>query len=170
MRISPISIAFAALALAQSVLACDSDSTPIFDCQASNGHKFIELCSSPSVDANGYLQYRFGSLDKDGNEKAVEFEYPTNRSGSLKHFVAATYIHEGTYTQSVRFATSNFSYSVFTQVHGKRDQGAGVEVRNLSTGKTTVISCNERPRFYIFELKGLLACDPQTPLGKVCIE
>jgi len=160
----------ATLAFARIALACESDTPALFSCEASKGRKFIELCASSPMATDGSLQYRFGSLDENGSEKAVEFEYPANRSGSLRHFYGATYTHQGTYTQSVRFATPTFSYSVFTQARGVRDLGAGVEIRNLATGKTTVISCSERPRFYIFELKGFLACDAKTPVGNRCIK
>ena len=160
----------ASLALASPALACESGSFPLFGCEASKSTKFIELCAPSPVGEDGYLQYRFGSLDSDGRDKAVELEYPAKRAGSLKAFFGATYTHQGVYTQSVRFATPAFSYTVFTEARGNRELGAGVKVRNLATGKTTVVSCSERPRFYIFELKGLLACDPETPVGTACIK
>ena len=47
---------------------------------------------------------------------------------------------------------------------------AGVDVRDRKSGKTTTISCSERPRFYIFELKGLVPCDPETPVGTACVK
>lgn len=168
---SAASILVASILLVQATSACETDSTPIFGCQAANGHKFIQLCaSSPVAAEDGFLQYRFGSLDPDGEEKALEFEFPAQRSGSLDHFHGATYTHQGVYIQSVRFVSGTFSYSVFTRAHGRKDLGAGVEVRNLRTGKTVVVSCSERPRFYIFELKGRVACDPDTPLGTACIQ
>lgn len=161
----------ASLVFVRAAAACDSDSTAIFGCQAANGRKFIELCASSSVaPESGYLQYRFGTLGSGGEEKELELEFPAKRQGSFKHFVGATYTHQGIYTQSVRFATTAFNYSVFTRTKGKNDLGAGVEVRDLRTGKTTVVSCSERPRFYIFELKDLVACDPETPVGTACIK
>jgi hypothetical protein len=150
--------------------ACDEDSVSLFSCQAADGRKFIELCSSSPLRAGGFLQYRFGALDKEGREKAVELVYPTNRAGSLKRFFGATYTYKGTYTQSVRFSTGQYSYTVYTNANGARDEGAGVEVRNLSTGKLVEVTCSERPRFYIFELTGLIDCDAETPVGKACIK
>ena len=47
---------------------------------------------------------------------------------------------------------------------------AGVEVRDRKSGKTSIVSCSERPRFYIFELKGLVGCDPETPVGTACVK
>jgi hypothetical protein len=44
-----------------------------------------------------------------------------------------------------------------------------VQVKARASGKVTTIYCSERPRFYVFELQGLLACDPETPVGKACI-
>ena len=152
-------------------LACDSGSFPLFGCEAAKSTTFIELCAPSPLDAqSGYLRYRFGSLDKDGNDKAVELEYPTEASGSLKRFYAATYTHGGVYTQSVRFVSGNFSYTVFTRSRGMQTIDAGVEVRDRKSGKTSTVSCSERPRFYIFELKGLVACDPETPVGTACVK
>ena len=163
---------FAALALsAGPAHACDADSVSLFRCDAASSRKFIELCAPSPVDARtGYLYYRFGSLDKDGSEKAVELEYPKDNAGSLKKFYAATYTHKGIYTQSVRFVSGNFGYTVFTRAQGMKELDAGVEVRDRKSGKTTTISCSERPRFYIFELKGLVPCDPETPVGTACVK
>src|SRR4051794_3550599 len=100
----------ALLAMASpAVLACGSDAVPLFGCEAAKSRKFIELCAPSPLDAqSGYLRYRYGSLDKDGAEQAVELEYPDADPGSLKRFYAATYTHEGVYTQSVRFVSGNF--------------------------------------------------------------
>jgi len=46
---------------------------------------------------------------------------------------------------------------------------AGVEVRDTKSGRTSTISCSERPRFYIHELQGFVDCDAETPVGKACI-
>ena len=123
------------------------------------------------VDAkSGYLRYRFGSLDEDGNEKTLEFEYPPADTFSFKPFYAATYTRGGVYTQSVRFVAGNYGYTVFTRARGSQTLEAGVEVRDRKSGKTSVVSCSERPRFYIFELKGLVPCDPETPVGTACVK
>jgi len=162
---------FALLAIVSSAAcACPSDSFALFSCDAAGSRKFIELCAPSPVDASGFLLYRFGSLDKEGSEKAIELEYPTQLAGSLKRFHAATYTHRGIYTQSVRFVSGDHDYTVFTRAQGSRELDAGVEVRNRKTGKTSIISCSERPRFYIFELKGLVPCDPETPVGNACVK
>ena len=107
---------------------------------------------------------------RDGVEKAVELEYPAERRGSLKRFYAATYTHGGVYTQSVRFVTGNFVYTVYTRARGSQTIDAGVEVRDRKSGKTSIVPCSERPRFYIFELKGLVPCDSETPVGTACVK
>jgi hypothetical protein len=111
-----------------------------------------------------------GSQDKDGIETAVELEYPAESAGSLKRFYAATYTHGGLYTQSVCFVSGNFGYTVFTRSRGVETVAAGVDVRDRKSGRTTTISCSEQPRFYIFELKGLVPCDPETPVGTACVK
>ena len=151
--------------------ACESGSFPLFGCEAAKSRKFIELCAPSPLDAKtGYLRYRFGSQDEDGAEKTVELEYPADAAGSLKKFYGATYTDGGVYTQSVRFVAGNYGYTVFTRARGMQTVAAGVEVRDRKSGKTTVISCSERPRFYIYELKGLIACDPETPVGLACVK
>jgi hypothetical protein len=156
--------------LSSATHACDNGSVALFGCDAANSRKFIELCAPSPLDAqSGYLLYRFGSLDKEGVEKAVELEYPANVRDSLKRFYAATYTHGGVYTQSVRFASGNFGYTVLTRARGSQTIDAGVEVRDRKSGKTNTVSCSERPRFYIFELKGLVPCDPETPVGTACV-
>jgi hypothetical protein len=157
--------------VAPSAGACDADSTALFRCEASNGRKFIELCAPSPLDAQtGYLVYRFGSLGKDGAERAVELEYPDDAEGSLKRFYAATYTHGGVYTQSVRFVSGGFGFTVFTRARGSEVLDAGVEVRDRKSGKTSIVSCSEIPRFYIYDLKGLVPCDPETPVGRACVK
>jgi len=53
---------------------------------------------------------------------------------------------------------------------GLQTISAGVEVRDRKSGKTSIVSCSERPRFYIFELQGLVPCDPETPIGTACVK
>ena len=157
--------------LSAATLACESGSVSLFRCDAANSRKFIELCVPSPLDAqSGYLYYRFGSLDNDGTGKAVELEYPANRAGSLKRFYAATYTDRDVYTQSVRFISGNFEYTVFTRAQGMQELDAGVEVRDRNSGKTSIVSCSESPRFYIFDLKGLVPCDSETPVGTACVK
>lgn len=106
----------------------------------------------------------------------MELEYPDAPAGSLGQFFGAVYTHRGVYTQSVRFRSSGFSYTVFTESWPDADSAegtagsAGVTVRNLRTHKSTTVDCSERPRFYIFELQDVIACDSETPVGKACIQ
>jgi hypothetical protein len=157
--------------LCGSAKACESGTFALFSCDAEKSRKFIELCAPSPLDGeSGYLVYRYGSLNEDGEVKSVELEYPARPEGSLKRFYAATYTHAGVYTQSVRFVSGNFGYTVFTRSRGTQTVAAGVEVRNRRSGKTSAVACNERPRFYIYELQGLVACDPETPIGTACIK
>jgi hypothetical protein len=159
------------LAAASTASACDGDATAIFACEAADGRKFIELCALPPASGDaGYLEYRFGAQAAGGGRAKAELEFPPDREGSYARFLGATYTHHGVYTQSVRFVSGDFSYRVFIRARGSRDVGAGVDVRNLRTGRTTSVACSERPRFYIHELKALVACDPDTPVGRACIE
>ena len=164
-----LSIALANLGAA--AFACDSGTFALFGCEAAGGKKYIELCASSPIDAeDSFLEYRFGAQDRDGNEKSVELVYPPSRTGSFKHFYGATYTSKsGVYTQSIRFETAKASYEVYTEARGNSTVAAGVRVRELASGKTANVACSERPRFYIYELKGRVGCDPGTPVGRACI-
>jgi len=110
------------LGLSSAALACEDGTFSIFGCDASHGRKFIELCGPSPLDAaSGFLVYRFGST-KDEKD-VVELSYPAERPGSLDRFYAATYTHHGVYTQSVRFVSGHFSYTVFTKAKGMEELG-----------------------------------------------
>lgn len=155
-----------------SAWACDPGGDALFACDAANSTKYIELCASGDLHGDdGALQYRFGKLGEDGTRGEVELAYPETPVGSLAKFLGSVYHDaEDVYVQSVRFENAGYSYTVFTEARGMEELGAGVHVRNLKTGKVTTIDCSERPRFYIFELEDVLACDPETPVGRACIE
>jgi len=192
---SGLLLVFAVLpAVAQACLGGDNHETPVFQCEASNGKKYIELCFNDGYDAGyatapneaSYLVYRFGALDEHQDAGTIELEYPARNEDSFKKFFAARYSSGKWYTQSIRFVSGNFDYTVFTHWRGAteeeaadefsvaKDEGVeedGVEIRNRTTGKRSYVWCSERPRFYIQELKDLVACDKQTPAGAAaCIE
>lgn len=169
---------FAGLFLHSGVAqACEAGAQPIFSCEADDGRKFIELCASAEPGGPpAELQYRFGSQTPEGRDDAVELVFPEKPAGSLGRFFGAVYTRGDVYTQSVRFKSAGFSYTVFTESWPDADSAegaagsAGVTVRNLRTGKSRTVDCSERPRFYISELQGVLACDPATPVGRACIQ
>lgn len=172
---SKLSVAVVGLVLSSGAArACASGDNPIFSCEADR--KFIELCASGEDGAISGLQYRFGTQTADGQDDEVELVFPEKPEGSLARFVGAVYSQKDVYTQSIRFTSGRHDYTVFTESWPDADSAdgtggsAGVTVRNLRTNKTTAVDCSERPRFYIFELQGILACDPKTPVGKACIQ
>jgi len=154
--------ALALSAAASCATACPSGTSALFGCDAEK-RKFIELCAPSPIDE---LTYRFGSADENGEETKVELEYTQKPA----RFFGATYTQKGVYTQSIRFVSGGFDYTVYTEARGMATIGAGVNVRNRKTGKTSTVACTERPRFYIYELKDLVACDPETPVGNACIK
>jgi hypothetical protein len=153
-------------AVALATITVGAGALPAGACN-SDGEQAIFSCEAAQ---DGYFRYRFGTQDKDGNEARVELAYPDNLDGSLTRFYAAVYTYKGVYTQSVRFTRGGYDYRVYTEASGARALGAGVEVRDRESGKTTRIACSERPRFSIWELKGLVACGPETPVGKACLK
>src|SRR5262245_14387805 len=71
-------VTIAVVAVALPAHACNANGEQaIFACEAAHGRKFIELCAPAPLSArDGYLRYRFGAQDKDGNETRVELAYP----------------------------------------------------------------------------------------------
>lgn len=167
-----MALLLAPLLLAGPARACEAGATPIFGCEAMGGRKAIELCAFGEPGSISALQYRFGAP---AEGSAADLEFPAERAGSLRHFLGAVYRHRGVYTQSIRFRSGGFSYTVFTKSWRDASSAegmagsAGVTVRDLRTNKSTTVDCGERPRFYVFELQGVLACDPETPVGTACI-
>lgn len=162
---------FLSVWLAGAAHACGGGAVPIFACDVAGGRKFIELCApSPSDAGPDFLVYRFGSLGKDGAAGTIELEFPPRPEASMQRFYGATYTHRGVYTQSVRFVSGQFSYTVFTRAQGTQELDAGVEVVDRVNGRKRTVSCGERPRFYIFDLKGRIPCDPETPVGRACVK
>lgn len=180
-------------AVASACQGGDSRETPIFQCEASDGKKYIELCFNDGYNAGyatapnqaSYLVYRFGALDEHQDAKDVELEYPAKNEDSFKKFFGAIYTSGKWYTKSVRFASGNYDYTVFTHWRGATDEEAadessvakeegieedGVEIHNRKSGKRSYVRCSERPRFYIDELKNLVECDKETPVGTACIK
>lgn len=79
-------VSLSAALMASTAMACDDDATPIFSCEASNGRKFIELCASSPLSHGGFLEYRFGSLDREGRERAAELVFPSQRAVPWRGF------------------------------------------------------------------------------------
>jgi hypothetical protein len=148
--------------VAASAAACPSGTAALFGCDAEK-RKFIELCAPSPIDE---VIYRFGSVDANGDDAKIELEHRREP----RRFFGATYTKDGVYTQSVRFTSGNYDYTVYTEARGMQSIDAGVRVRDRASGKTTTVGCTERPRFYIYELKGLVSCDPETPAGNACIK
>jgi hypothetical protein len=170
------------LALPFAAQACMKEGEMIvFYCEAMQGKKFIELCSTDLDQDTGYLVYRFGDLDEHQSEGAVELEYPSKTEGSLKLFFGAEY--QGQHT--VRFVSGGYDYIVFSRPDLKlaakepmegevREEGgsyeSGIEVRDRKTKKVSTIYCSEAPASYTHRLKGYIACDKETPVGEACID
>jgi hypothetical protein len=102
--------------LSATAQACDSGAVALFGCDAAKSRKFIELCAPAPLDAqSGYLLYRFGSLDNEGVEKSVELDIPRTAPARSSGSTPPPIRTAASYTQSVRFVSGNFAYTVFTR-------------------------------------------------------
>lgn len=157
---------------------------PVFFCEAMQGKKYIELCSKDLDQQAGYLVYRFGALNEHQAEGTVELEYPRQTANSLKRFFGAAYQDKHT----IRFVSGGHDYIVFSRHRSAAELASkenipvdderyvddtyeyGVEVQDRKTRNVSTILCSEVPAFYAHSLKDFIACDPETPVGKACID
>jgi hypothetical protein len=126
---------------------CSASERAYFSCTVKNSPKVISVCGSRD-DASGgsYLQYRFGDPGK------VEFEYPTNRSGSAKLFGWDSRAHVDVADDWLWFNYGGLVYSVFVIEDHDTDDGvpvyrAGVmvEEKNGPDDHGRTLHCAARP-------------------------
>lgn len=85
---------------------CEPEEQVVFGCNSQG--KMISLCASPDVGSNsGYMQYRFGTLDK------VELTYPKERVPPKGYFWHSFASYSGGYAERVRFDNTSVQYVVF---------------------------------------------------------
>ena len=122
---------FAPAALSQT--HCSAAERSIFSCEI--GRKVLSLCSSPDLDeTKGWLQYRFGTLDK------LELVFPEGREHPKKHFRSLRNYSsvEQALIQELGFKKGNTGYTVYREdVKGKKEAGVYVTVN----GKDTYLKC-----------------------------
>jgi hypothetical protein len=110
-RLSTI-LSLLACTLALPAQAAESLCSPIeqtfFSCSVAGSGEVVSVCGARNTSANeGYLQYRFGLPGK------IQFEYPTNRSGSTKLFWWDGRVHLDVTDDWLWFKNDGFIYSVF---------------------------------------------------------
>ena len=108
---------FAPAALSQT--HCSAAERSIFSCEI--GRKVLSLCSSPDLDdTKGWLQYRFGTLDK------LDLVFPEGREHPKKHFRSLRNYSsvEQALIQELGFKKGNTGYTVYREdVKGKKEAG-----------------------------------------------
>lgn len=85
---------------------CEPEEQVVFGCNSQG--KMISLCASTDVGKDrGYMQYRFGTLDK------IELAYPKEHTPPKGHFWHSFTSYSGGYSERVRFKNTTVQYVVF---------------------------------------------------------
>jgi hypothetical protein len=100
------------LALAKTNSLCKADEQTFFSCTANKG-KLISVCGSKDLsETNGYLQYRFGKLNK-----KPELTFPSSYQHPKNNFALANVGSAKSSAYNFRFKTSSFNYVVYVSTH-----------------------------------------------------
>ncbi len=101
---------------------CASEEKVIFSCSLSDT-KIVSLCASPSLTpTDGYLQYRFGPVNK------PELVYPTRKEHPKKYFQSGTQSYSGGGSAFLKFKKGDYTYIVLTGIGRGWGEKEGVVV------------------------------------------
>lgn len=100
---------------------CQAAEDVVFSC--STGKKFISVCASKNLSAtSGYIQYRFGPLQK------PELLFPDIGSHPARYATGGTLMYSGGGGAYMRFVNGVHSYIVYSGIgNGWEKQGVAVE-------------------------------------------
>ena len=134
---------FAPMATAQT--HCSAAERSIFSCEI--GRKVLSLCSSPDLDeSKGWLQYRFGALDKLDLVFPEKPEHPKKHFRSVRNYSSA----EQVLIQELGFKKGSTGYTVYREeTKGKKEAGVYVTVN----GKDTYLKCKSPKGTEEFDMK-----------------
>jgi hypothetical protein len=107
---------------AQGGTLCSPGETNIFSCEI--GKKILSVCGSADLDSDkGWMQYRFGNLEKLDLIHPEKKEHPKKEFKSNRLFSSV----EQSLVQELQFKRSNTAYTVYTQdIKGKKEAGVVV--------------------------------------------
>jgi len=126
-------------AFSQEKTLCNTDEKVIFSCQIAKNKKYASLCASKDAsNTKGYVQYRFGKIDK------IEMLHPETREAAEKNF---SYVRDKDATmETFKFVRGDFSYELISGEDNKGRSYGTVIVNKL--GKLlAAFDCNEGAPF-----------------------
>jgi hypothetical protein len=121
---------------------CATDETTYFSCSVKS-EKVVSICGENFENENGFLQYRFGKLDK------IEMVFPKTTEQSTKKFKRNVLIRPTPLASTiyeVHFSVSEWNYSVVSQDFCDNDKCSsryGVDVTNGD--KSVSLLCINEP-------------------------
>lgn len=115
---------------------CSNTEQIIFNCRIKNSNKILSLCASKNFSkTSGYLQYRFGGLDK------IELEFPKERKQSQKEFLYRHYFRSQVDRTEISFENHKHTYTIYSYYEGdtpgetKIEDGISVDGADFQCGE-----------------------------------
>lgn len=111
---------------AQAQTLCAPEEMNILSCEV--GKKILSVCGSKDLDSDkGWMQYRFGTLEKLDMVYPEKNEHPKKSFKSNRLYSSA----EQSLIQELQFKKSNTAYTVYTQdIKGKKEAGVTVTINS----------------------------------------
>jgi hypothetical protein len=104
------------------------------------------LCGSPALtNADGYLQYRYGS------RKRVELEFPATRNHTQEQFRFARYTRPQTTYNVIRFTNKSVAYDLYEMNEGAEGSKASYINVTMPDGHEKEIHCNGKGSLAVLE-------------------
>lgn len=137
---------------------CGNEEEIIFSCQIRESSKILSLCASKDLsDTSGYLQYRFGRLNK------VEFAFPHELKQSQKKFLYRHYFRYQVDRTEISFENHGHEYTIYSYYEGDGPgtpiQEEGVQVDNSDFRCSDTVNADFTP------LEDAVPCDKESALG-----
>jgi hypothetical protein len=137
---------------------CTKTESVIFSCQIKDSDKTLSLCASKDIsDTSGYIQYRFGKLNK------VELTFPNDRLHSQKRFLYTHYFRSQVDRVEIAFVNRGHKYTIYSYYEGdgpEPGQEEGVYVDNID------LQCKEPSKADFTLLENSIPYDEESVLGR----
>ncbi|MGH8049415.1 MAG: hypothetical protein ACREPB_02010 [Arenimonas sp.] len=151
-------------ATAVAASLCATNEQTLFSCTTGPEHKLISLCGSQSLlQANSYLQYRFGA------KKNLELAFPREKAGSLTKFSYYHYFRFQIDKTGISFIHRNVTYTLFTDYDGEDGTPENQSGVAVTSGKEVRFICKGPVTNNLSRLDGVIPCDKSDPLNSCAI-
>jgi hypothetical protein len=138
---------------------CIKTESVIFSCQIKDSDKIFSLCASKDIsDTSGYIQYRFGRLNK------VELTFPNDRLHSQKRFLYRHYFRSQVDRVEIAFVNHGEKYTIYSYYEGD-GEGTPVEEKGVRVGNVD-LQCKEPSKVDFTLLENSIPHDEESVLGR----